>query len=64
MKALPYRNIKIATPQTIPLNEWVTLDLGSVDFIPVPVGSNDWWTQVHLNLASVKGAPAVTTCAT
>ena len=51
-----YRNIKIEKPQTIPLNEWVTLDLGTVDAIPVPVGSNDWWVQVHLDLGKLTGA--------
>lgn len=54
--APPYRNIKIEKPQTIPLNEWVTLDLGTVDAIVVPVGSNDWWVQVHLDLQKITGA--------
>lgn len=54
--APPYRNIKVETDQTIPLNEWVTMDLGAVDFIVPPVGSNDWWTQLHLDLGTLKGA--------
>jgi hypothetical protein len=54
--APPYRNIKIEKPQSIPLNQWVTLDLGTVDAIVVPVGSNDWWVQVHLDLGKLTGA--------
>lgn len=52
MAARPYRNIKVETPQTIKLNAWVTIDLGAVDAITPPVGSNDWWVQVHLALSS------------
>jgi Peptidase family M23 len=47
-----YRNIKVTTDQVIPLNRWVDLDLGFVDAILPPVGSNDWWFQIHLQLAS------------
>lgn len=48
----PYRNINVATRQVIPFNEWTTLDLGPVDAITPPVGSNDWWVQLHLALAT------------
>lgn len=48
--APPYRNIKVATRQVIPFNTWTTIDLGPVDAITPPVGSNDWWVQVHLSL--------------
>lgn len=47
-----YRNIKVETDQVIPLNKWTTLDLGLSDAITPPVGSNDWWVQVHLSLAT------------
>ena len=47
-----YSNIKVETDQVIKLNEWVTLDLGTVDEVVPPVGSNDWWVQVHPSLAS------------
>lgn len=47
-----YRNIKVETRQVIPLNEWTTLDLGPVDAITPPVGSNDWWVQLHLALST------------
>lgn len=50
--APPYRNIKVETKQVIELNKWVTLDLGPVDAITPPVGSNDWWVQVHLSLTT------------
>ncbi len=53
----PYRNIKVEADQVIPLGEWTTLDLGDEpDFYVPPVGSNDWWVQVHLDLASLTGA--------
>lgn len=51
-----YRNIKVGTDQVIALNEWVDLDLGPVDIVQPPVGSDDWWFQVHLDLSTVKGA--------
>jgi hypothetical protein len=47
-----YRNVKVTTRQTIPLNEWTVVDLGPVDAFQPPEGSNDWWFQVHLSLAS------------
>jgi len=51
-----YDNIKVETPQVIPLNEWVTIDLGARDAITPPLGSNDWWVQVHLDFGTLKGA--------
>lgn len=48
----PYRNIKVDTAQVIRLNEWTTLDLGKVDAVVPPVGSNDWWVQLHLSLGT------------
>lgn len=51
-----YRNIKVETPQKIKLNTWVTIDLGKVDAFLPPVGSDDWWVQVHLSLESLTGA--------
>jgi hypothetical protein len=50
-----YRNIKVATRQVIPFNTWTTIDLGPVDAITPPVGSNDWWVQVHLSLQTSTG---------
>jgi hypothetical protein len=47
-----YRNIKVETRQVIELNKWTTLDLGPTDAITPPVGSNDWWVQVHLSLST------------
>jgi hypothetical protein len=47
-----YRNVKVETEQTIPLNKWTVVDLGAVDAFQPPEGSNDWWFQVHLSLAS------------
>jgi hypothetical protein len=47
-----YRNIKVSTPQTITLNQWTVVDLGPVDAFQPPEGSDDWWFQVHLSLAS------------
>lgn len=47
-----YRNIKVESRQVIPFNTWTTIDLGPVDAITPPVGSNDWWVQVHLSLAT------------
>jgi hypothetical protein len=53
----PYRNIKVEADQVIPFGQWVTLDLGDEpDFYVPPVGSNDWWVQVHLDLSRIKGA--------
>lgn len=54
--APPYRNIKMTNRQVIPLNQWVTMDLGAEDFIVPPVGSNDWWTQLHLDFGTLVGA--------
>lgn len=51
--APPYDNIKVLTPQLIVLNQWVTIDLGKDDFKVPPVGSNDWWFQVHLALSTL-----------
>jgi hypothetical protein len=51
-----YKNIKIDTPQTMQLNKWVTVDLGKVDAILPPVGSDDWWVQVHLSLSTLSVA--------
>jgi len=53
VKPPSYRNIKVETPQTIQLNKWVTIDLGAVDAPLPPVGSDDWWVQVHLSLGTL-----------
>lgn len=47
---------KATTNQTIPLNKWVQLDLGSVDAIQPPVGANDWDSYLNLDLRTLKGA--------
>lgn len=52
-----YRNVKVATEQVIPLNQWVDLDLGpDIPSVIPPVGSDDWWFQLHLDLSQLTGA--------
>ena len=56
VKVMHYDNIKVETRQTIPLNTWTDIDLGDLDWVTPPVGSNDWWVQVHLHLGTLVGA--------